>query len=388
MSLFITILVFIAILAVLILSHEFGHFIVAKLSGIGVKEFGFGFPPRIAGVYRDRVTRKWHIVPPHSKMPEVTKDVDPDTVYSLNAIPLGGFVSMVAENGTEEDEGKYSFANQPAGKRFAVTVAGVFMNLLLAYLLLSFGLMFGLPSSTYGISANAYSQKHVTVVQVEPGSPAAHAGIAVGEAILGIRAGGKYYPATSLDQVQQLSDQNKGKPLTLVLQDGRVTVDKVVVPRTNPGPNQGAIGIAMEEVAFVHYPWYQAFIKGGEALYAMTTQMVVMLWGLLVGLFVGHTALLSDVAGPVGIANITGQAVKLGWAYVLNLTIVLSINLAILNILPFPALDGGRAFFLIVEKIKGRPVNYKVENTIHQVGFALLLLLMAVITVHDIAKLF
>jgi regulator of sigma E protease len=349
-----TILLFTAILGILILVHESGHFFAAKKSGAKVEEFGIGFPPRIFSVKRG------------------------DTVYSMNLFPIGGFVKIFGEDGESRQDFR-SFASKSVKTRSFIIFAGVLMNMILAVVLLSLGHVIGLPQVIEGNSVGANIKNiSVRVVDVAKNSPAEEAGIAVGDIMAG---------AKNIEDIQNFIEQNLGKPITLTLKRGNEVLDKNITPRLNPPEGEGAIGIAMLKTGQISYPIYIAPIKGIESAF-------VIAWGTIksFGQILSDWAKTGDLseglAGPVGIAVITGQVQKMGFIFLIQFAALISINLAIINILPFPALDGGRLLFIIIEKIKGSPVNQKYEKLAHTVGFGVLILLMILITFRDIEKFF
>lgn len=353
---FFTILIFIVILGLLVFVHEFGHFITAKKNGVRVEEFGFGFPPRLFGF-------KWG-----------------ETVYSINLIPLGGFVKAFGEDGADKDNPR-SFASKKAWQRAMILVAGIAMNFLLAAVLLGITHMIGLPTAVSEENVNSAKDLKVQITDVVAGAPAAGAGIQIGDTIRSVNS----EPILRAEQFQKTIKENLGKEIKVEIGRGKETLQVGVIPRENPPEGQGAIGIGLVETTIVKYPWYQAFWEGLKSAYYFTGMFLVALGGLVKGLVVtGHVS--GDIAGPVGIAVLTNQVTKLGFVYLLNFTALLSLNLAIINAFPFPALDGGRLLFVIIEKIKGSPVSQKVEQMVHTVGFALLIMLMIVITVRDIGR--
>jgi regulator of sigma E protease len=356
------VIIFIVILGVLIFAHEFGHFIIAKKSGVRVEEFGFGFPPRIFGIKRG------------------------ETVYSLNLIPVGGFVKIYGEQGEGGNEPN-SFISKSAGRRALILSAGVMMNFLLAMFLLSIGNKIGLPTiidehSEPGVISSA----RVQISEVAPGSPAEAAGIKTGDVISELKSSETVKVSTS-QEVQSFIKKHKGDKIVLTLKRGDKNIDVSLVPRENPPAEEGPVGVALVNTAVVSYSWIKSLGKGVMDTINLTILIVVALGNIvhraIVGLPVGEA-----LTGPVGIYNITSQAAEMGFIYLLQLTALLSINLAIINILPFPALDGGRLLFLGIEKIKGSPVSQKIENFIHTVGFAFLILLMLLITYKDLTRFF
>ncbi len=352
-----TIIVFIAILALLILAHELGHFLTARKLGVKVEEFGFGFPPRIVSLERN------------------------GTRYSLNWLPLGGFVKLKGEDSQSRQE-LNSFAAQKPWKRSVILVAGVLMNVVLCVALLSLGFMFGLPTIVdQGNRAQSRDVK-VQIFSVLPDSPADQAGIKLGDTILSLD-GNEF---TSLEQVQNYIARHENIPMQVKVQQGSESITKQITPQIlSESGGKAAMGVALIQTGIISYPWYQSIWMGvkttGYLIYDTVTGFIMIIKNLVSERQVGV-----EVAGPVGIAVLTGQVVSLGWIYVLQFAALLSVNLAIINILPIPALDGGRLLFVIIEKIRRKPNNEKVEATVHQMGFMFLMLLVAIITYKDLMR--
>ncbi len=367
MSIFVTIIVFIIILAALVLVHELGHFLVAKWSGIRVDEFGLGFPPRLA----------------HWRLP------GGETTYSLNALPFGGFVKIFGESGEEGAVGTpdqaRSFVVKPAYIQIAVLAAGIVFNLLFAWLLVATGFMVGLPVPTdYDPSAHL-SNIQTTIVSVDAGSPAAKAGLQTGDQIVGISAGATQSGITISD-IQKFTADHPGESITVSYRRGQTLGNVTLQPVFDKSINRAAIGVSLERIGLLRLGFFAALGHGATLTWSLITETAVGLSQFFGQIFVGH-ANLSDVAGPVGIAGLVGQATALGAVYVISFTALISINLALINLIPFPALDGGRILFVIIEKIKGSPIRPAVANTVNTVGFAILILLMLFVTYHDILKL-
>jgi regulator of sigma E protease len=390
----------IPVFGLLVLVHEFGHFITAKWAGIRVEEFGLGFPPRIVG-FRKRSTGGWQLIwlgGGQDAEDEVTGQNNPfagtsggvsadrpaseHTIYSLNLLPIGGFVRMPGENGDINDaEGKYdpgSFAAKPAGKRIIVLVAGVVMNFLLAMLLFTIA---------YGLGEPVIPPQ---IGQVVAGTPAQAAGLRVNDTILAVNG----QPVSSFSDVgtdiAQITGAYKGNastvPVTLLVRHSGETAP-VSVPvnvRLHPPAGQGAMGIvATDKIFYQKIPLWQAPFKGIAYTFDVTRQFLVGIGQMIVG------AIRPQVAGPVGIVKITGQVAQsvptVGWWPILNLTAVLSINLAIINILPFPALDGGRILLIGIELLRGgKRLKPEREGIINFIGMAVLLTLMIVVTFSDV----
>lgn len=348
-----SILIFFLVLSVLILSHEFGHFWVAKKSGIKVEEFGFGLPPRIWG-----------------------KKVG-ETLYSINALPFGGFVRLHGEQ--EEDTNtdvKRSFLHKSKKVRSLVITAGVIMNFLLAVL------VFAIVYSFTGIPKDIGKIK---IIDVASGSPAEQAGLIVGDVVTKV---GEYVVTSSDDFVSKTS-QNKGKSIAYEIQREDATLKVKVTPRENPPEGQGPIGVTVTTME-IYYPpiwqrpFYGVYYGFKDGIYWGKT-IVVGLWDMFSQIFEGQTP--QGVSGPIGIYAITTEASKGGVLMLLNFVGILSVNLAILNIFPFPALDGGRLLFIGIEAVTRKKVPRKVEAIINNVGFIILLLLLLGVTFGDVRKL-
>ncbi len=362
------VVVFILILGLLIFVHEFGHFIMAKRAGLRVEEFGFGFPPRLFGIKKG------------------------ETIYSINLLPLGGFVKIYGEDrpaSKKKEKGgkKRAFYGQSIGSRAKILLAGITMNFLLAIPLLALGHFLGLPAIIGDEAPNGLKNIKVQITQVVFDSPAGQAGLMIGDTIVQLGVDGQKIGINKVKEVQQFVSEHQGEEIAVVIKRGNETLEKKIVPRVDYPDDQGPMGISLARTAIVSYPWYEAIVKGVVSTVTLTITIIVALAGLLWDL-VSTGQVMGDVAGPVGIFSITSQVTKLGFIYVLQFTAVLSIHLAILNGLPFPALDGGRLLFLGIEKIKGSPINSKFERIANTAGFVILLLLMAAITWRDVVRFF
>lgn len=354
-----TILLFLALLSILVLAHEWGHYIAARKSGMTVEEFGLGFPPRLFS---------W-------------KRKDGMTV-SVNAIPLGGFVKIKGETG-EDAGGNDSFASKSIPRRFVVLIAGVVMNLVLAAVVFTVGFMIGMPTVTEdGINGAIVSEGAIHVLEVVDDSPAESVGIEVGDRLLSID--GQTFSDSEAARSALATDDAAH---TLVLARGEEIVTVDVTPVFVESIGREAVGVALLETGTVRFPWYLAPIRGLEATLSATVQIVVAL-GTLVANLVTYTPVDAEIAGPVGIAVVTGEVAKMGIAHLLQFAAMLSINLAVLNALPIPALDGGRIAFLFLEAIRRKKASPQFEQTVHTIGFALLMLLVLVVTFRDIVGLF
>ena len=375
-----TLIIFFVVLGIIVLFHEFGHFITAKKSGMATPEFGFGFPPRIFGVQKTKSS--WRFVRGNRELNE--EDFKHGTVYSINWLPLGGFVKIKGEEG--EDESTDSFLSAKFGNKILVTIAGVLMNIVLAILLLSLGYLIGLPEAVAGLPKHANIQnKHLEIVQVLKNKPADSAEIKIGDVVLSI--GDIKEP--SVEQMQNYIDNNRNAEIKIVLKRKNEILEKSVKPIIYEDTGKGGIGVGLSEVAIVKYPWYLALWEGvvSTALYLKAILFTFIL--LIKGLFTGSAGVAAEsVSGPVGIAVMTGQVARLGFAYLLQFTALLSLNLAVLNILPLPALDGGRLIFLIIGKITGKQRGLKYEQIAHSLGFLLLIGLVIFVSFKDVLSFF
>jgi regulator of sigma E protease len=226
----------------------------------------------------------------------------------------------------------------------------------------------------------------VAVIGVGSDSPANEAGLAAGDRILGYSEEGRFIEIKSIAQLQNITDRKKGQEFLLNFERGNSRMEAKITPRPTPPPGQGPLGVELANVAKASYPWYESIYRGFTTTINLTIALLAVFYEIIKNLIVDGQAGM-DVAGPVGIFTLTGQAAEMGFIYLLQLTALLSINLAVINVLPFPALDGGRVLFLALEKIKGSPISQKAQNLIHAAGFAFLILLMLFITYRDIAKL-
>lgn len=359
-------------LAVLVFVHELGHFSVAKWFGMRVDEFGLGFPPRAAA----------------------HKPEDSETTYSLNWLPLGGFVKIFGEDGGEskDPDSPYfgrSFQDKPWYAQVAVLVAGVLMNMVFAWLLLSLSYMTG----TLALSDNGAGEVEnpgVVVTQVLSDSPAEEAGVQAGDTVSRISLAGSdatSSPTVTPELIQETVNTATNTPVLLELARTSGTTTATVTPAVlDSGDRQ--IGISMAEAGILKLPPLAAFAEGWRATISITEQTYQGFKALLSDAIAGGGESLDQVAGPVGIASLVGDAAERGLAPLLSFTALISINLAILNLLPFPALDGGRIVFVLIEAVTRRKIPAHVAGWINGIGMILLLLLMVLVTYQDIVRLF
>ncbi len=352
-----TVLIFLIVLGVLVLAHELGHFLTAKKMGMKIYEFGIGFPPRI-----------W------------SKKGKDDVVYSINAIPLGGFVNLRETD--EEAKDPNSFIHKKPWQRALVISAGVAMNYLLCIILLSLGFMFGLPQSVdqEALANGKVSEHKIQVVTVLDDKPAKAAGIEIGDELVAVDG----EKISSVKNLIAYANTKIGQKVKLTYIHDKEEVEKEVdIVELETG--KGGIGVGLVETGIVSYPPHLAVWHGIKLTVALTKEFIFAFANILKNLVIGQPIGV-QVAGPVGIAVLTGQVAKLGLIYLLQFTALLSLNLAIINFLPFPAFDGGHLVFIIIEKIRRKPVNKKIEGIIHTIGFSLLMILIIVITFQDILR--
>ncbi|MBI3290854.1 site-2 protease family protein [Candidatus Falkowbacteria bacterium] len=370
-----TIIVFFAILGLLVLVHELGHFITARRAGIKVEEFGLGLPPRAIGFYKNE-EGKWKRVGIKSKEAS-------STIWSLNWIPLGGFVKIKGEDGGNANDPE-SFGSKSILTRIIVISAGVSMNILLAFVIFTIGLTIGLPQvlEEDGLPAFAKVRNVETrVVDILPDSPADLAGLELMDIV--VRVDGEVLGGIS--DYQAYFDGKTGETVSLEIKRGSETINTEVTPIILAETGRGAMGVGLIQTGIVSYPFYVSWWYG----LAQTYELIIgILFGfyLIIKSLVVENKLIGDVYGPIGIATLVGDAVQLGFLYVIQFTAALSVIIAVINYLPFPALDGGRALFLLIEGIRKKPVNPKIESAMHNAGFALLMLLVLVVTFRDIAR--
>jgi len=352
----ITLILVILVISLLILVHEWGHFYSARKLGVKVEEFGFGFPPKILSRVKNGVR------------------------YSLNLFPFGGFVKIYGEHGEGESDFQ-SFVSRPAWQRFTILAAGVFMNFMLAWVFFSIGSTLGIPK----ISGDAADGIPVSIIGISQNSPAEATGLRFGDKILEMRAKDLSLRIESEKDVRDFVDAYLGEEITLFIKSGDEIKELKAVPRVSFPEGEGPLGIALARLSLEKTPWYLAPYEGVKTLWRSVAITVGGLWMILAELF-SEGKVTADVSGPVGIFFFADDTRALGIAYFLQFVGMLSVNLAILNFLPIPALDGGRVLFLAIEKLKGRRVRPEVENFIHTLGFAFLILLMVLVTYRDVVR--
>ena len=348
MSVFISILIFLAILIVAIGVHELGHFITAKRCKVKVEELGLGLPPRIPRLSFKRG----------------------ETIYSLNFLPLGGFCRMAGE---EDPDVPGSLAGKSLKVRFLVLSAGSLFMLLFPVLLLPLAYMIPMERPV--------EDGGVQVISVATDSPAELAGIESGDIILEIDG----EEVKTLDEVHQAVDTKLGEEVNLLLLRDDTLLEKTLIPREEYPKDEGAMGIQMGYImeTSAYLPW-EAIPKGlGEY-----GQLLVAAKDAFASLIAGEVPLQDAVAGPIGIAQMTGEVAELGAEPLIRLAALISVSLAIVNLLPIPGLDGGRIVFVAIEGIRrGKRISAQKENLVHLIGFAVLIMLIVLVSYNDVMRL-
>lgn len=329
-------------LVLLIVAHEIGHFLAAKAYRLFVHEFGFGFPPRLWG----------------RKVGE--------TEYTVNALPLGGFVRIAGED--DDGDGKIPaerlLMNQSPWRRVVVIGAGVAVNAVLAWVLLSIVFAIGTP-------------RVVVITAVEDGSPAAAAGIVANDLVLGY---------ASTQAFAEAARSRAGATFSFDVRRGSEQVRVETAPRVPDDAHPGALGVSLVEGGIERSPLWRAPWDGLKAAASLAVATVAGFWDLVANLFRGTVP--SDVVGPVGIVTTAGQVSSVGLVYLVQMLAVISVNLAVLNLLPVPALDGGKLYLTVVEAITGRKMPRWLEIRLTAVTFVLLIGLMLLLTARDVLRLF
>jgi regulator of sigma E protease len=367
-----TLIIFIITLGILIFVHELGHFFVARRNGIKVDEFGFGFPPRAIGFYKSKKENKWKIVFSRDHL-----EMD-DTVYSINWIPIGGFVKIKGEDGSSKNDAD-SFASKTAWQRTKVLLAGVVMNFILAWFLFSVVFMIGAPKEVPEGTAGSIVQ----IIQVSKDSPAAAMGIKEGDEIVAVCASiQECEKINAVSQFQKVVSNNKGQKIILKIKRGESEIQLEGVPRLSPPDGQGPLGVSPAQTALVKLPFFEAFYQGIVTIF----NFLILFFNVIKDLLMGKSAGV-EISGPVRIYSYTGQVAQLGLIYVMNFIAILSLNLGIVNAFPFPALDGGRVLFILVNKLKKKPLAEETEHAVNTIGFVLLMTLMAFVTLRDLVSL-
>jgi regulator of sigma E protease len=361
-----SIILFLLVLFVLVLVHEWGHYIVAKKTGMQVDEFAIGFPPRLFSIKKG------------------------ETEYSINLLPIGGYVRILGENpqtAGETTANPRSFVARPRWAQTLVLIAGVTMNVLFAWVLFFATFLIGVPTAVDESEASPEARLHIT--QVLPGSPLMEANIPPGAEVVSLSTTDSSLETLTPASFTEFVQAHASEALSLGYREEDSVLYKTVTPVTGLIPDdteRAVVGVSLVLVENQKQPFIAAVVSASGATVQGLKDITVGLYTLLRNTVRG-TADFSDVAGPVGIVGLVGDAASYGITSLLMFTAMISLNLAVINLLPVPALDGGRLVFVAIEAITRRPLNPIWTIRLNLLGFALLMILMVVITWHDIAKL-
>lgn len=352
----ITLLIFFAIILVIVIVHEFGHFIFARLGGTKVEEFGFGFPPRLFG---------WQ---------------GKETLYSFNLIPLGGFVKIKGED--EEIPEPDSFTTKSIPSRALILAAGGIFNILLGFILLSFLAWYGLPALS--LEEKAAEGSKVVIMNVLEDSPAEKLGLKPGDILISGESPNLKTEFSSFSQARDFIERTKGEEIKLIYL--RKKERNEVTVAIEPGKDKH-LGVAMANLSILKEKWYKSPFQGFKMTWETIKGTAFGIYSLVKNLII-REPVLDMVAGPVGIVSVINYSLGFGAVFVLHLVALISISIAVINLFPFPALDGGRIAFLLFEIVLRKPVSHRIASFVHAVGFSLLIILMLVITYFDIQRFF
>jgi regulator of sigma E protease len=358
----VTVLIFLVLISALVFVHELGHFLVARRSGVRVDEFGIGFPPRLASWKRGGV------------------------IYSLNLLPLGGFVKIHGENGEGRGDAD-SFESKRARTRAAILGAGVAMNWVTAFAAMALALAIGVEASPDSTVGRWVENPRAVAAAVAVDSPAALAGLAPGDAIVSAARGAERLDAPSAEAFVAFTSATTA-PIALSFESPRGEAKAATVtPVYREDLGRAAIGATVVDSGLAKLPVGAALVEAGKYTVYLTADVAAALWGLAADA-VRSDADIADLSGPVGIAVLAREASDVGFGQLLAFAAAISVNLAVLNLLPFPALDGGRLAVIAIEKAARRKVPERWLGWVNIIGLGLLLALMAAVTVSDIVKLF
>lgn len=371
-----SVLIFIIVLGVLIFVHELGHFLIAKWAGVRVDEFGFGYPPRAL-----KLGRKW------------------GTLFTLNWIPFGGFVKIFGEN---YEEGVSSFDSSQSKKEMsrglnftqiskkwqaAILAAGVFFNIIFAWLLFSFGFIIGLPTPVDNDLGIEVKNPVLTITNVMSDFPADRAGLKSGDIIEDISGqSAKILPALTPENVSDFIMESSGEIKIRINRGGEI-LNFEMIPEIRIDQENKIVGINMDMVGMLSLPLHRAIYEGGKTTLELSYLTVDGIAKLIKDAVKGK-ADISQIAGPVGIVSLVGDASRLGLVYLITFTALISINLAVINLVPFPALDGGRIVLVIIEGVVRKKINPKFVSALNTISFFILIALMLFITYRDVLRLF
>lgn len=358
----VTIFIALVSLLALVVIHEFGHFILAKKFGMKVEEFGVGYPPKIFG----------------KKIGE--------TFYSINLIPFGAFVKILGETG--DSKNPRSFSEKPFWQKTLVILGGVVSFWIVSAILLTVVMLIGAPTQIDDNYKGAFREPKVQVISMSINSPAEVAGIKTGDIIEEIK--NQKSNLKNIDKIagfQDFVNNSKGQEIILTVLRGKDVLEISLVPRVSPPEGEGPLGVALARTALVSSPWYKAPLEGIKQTFYLTV-MAVKGWIQAITNLINQKPAGVEVMGPVGIFSLFVQTSYLGVSYFLQLIAIISVFVALFNILPIPATDGGKLLFIIIEKIKGKPMNQKVVQNVEMAFFSFLIIIMVFVTIKDIRRIF
>ncbi len=357
-----TTIIFLIVLTILVFVHELGHFLAARMFGIRVDEFAIGFPPRI-------FSWMWG-----------------KTRYAINLLPLGGYVRIHGEH-PDDEVSTDSILSKPRWQQAVVLVAGVTFNIIFAWLLLSSSLAIGTRSATDGFPPENIRDRSVMIDFVGAGSPADKAGIKPGDELVTVSDSRATLSSSTLTIASVQNLIASSSLLAVTYKENNQTKTTTITPTDGIVAGKKAIGISMTESGIVQVNPFKALYYGAIETYNLSISISSGLAQFIGNIFTGH-ANFKDVSGPVGIAGIVGKASQMGFSYLVTITAIISVNLAAINLVPFPALDGGRLVVVAIEGIIRRPLKASIVNGLNIAGFVLLITLMILVTYKDVAKLF
>lgn len=367
------IIYFLLVLSVLVLIHEIGHFFAARIFGVKAEEFGYGFPPRIWGFVRDK--GRW------KRIGAKDRGSYKNTIWSLNWLPLGGFVRIKGEQADGQNDAD-SFHTKPAWKRVIILAAGVSLNWILAAVLFSLVFAIGANAVLEDLPSGAVvTDRSIRLTQVMAKSPAEKAGLLPNDVVLAIDG----VVPVSYEQAGELIAERGEKTFDFQIQRNDQILTVKVTPIYLPALGRKAIGVGLAEVGHVTFPPLTA-LKVGLAVTVGYTKAIVLTFADLIRDLALRRPVTQEFSGPVGIAVLTGQFAEQGIIPLLQFCAILSLNLAVINFLPIPALDGGRVLFLFIEKIRRRPMSRHLEALIHNIAFIILIVLILLVTARDITR--
>ena len=351
---FLTILLAFISLIILISLHELGHFLTAKKFGVKVEEFGFGYPPRLFG----------------KKIGE--------TLYSINLFPFGAFVRI-----SEEDKTSPScFSAKPLWQRILIIFNGALSFWIVAACLFSVVFAIGAPTMIEDSEMNVPDTK-VLITSVSANSPASMIGLKAGDVIISLSSETAELEGNKVKEIQDFIIENQGREITLIIKRGDKIFNATATPRISPPAGEGSLGIGLVRVGLKTQPVYLSLFEGVKATFNMTLVAIAAYANAVISLF-KRVPTGIQLSGPIGIVGLLSQGIKMGIGYFLQMIGMLSINVAIINLLPIPAFDGGKLMFLIIEGIRKKPISQKIEEKITATFFVLLIILMVFVTIKDI----